>query len=51
MVNAYHIIFTLGVQLRQATLYIGYDYLNIEGAEIHGLVAGVELWFLRLLLL
>ncbi len=36
---------TLGVQLWHATMYTGYDYLNIEGVEIHGFVAGVELWF------
>ncbi|MEX0866812.1 MAG: hypothetical protein WD030_05600 [Pirellulales bacterium] len=36
---------TIGMQLWHASVYTGYDYLNLEGVEIHGFVAGIELWF------
>ena len=41
----FHTRGTVGVQLNRVTVYTGYDFLNIGNAQIHGLVAGVELWF------
>lgn len=41
----FHLRGTVGVQLNRATVYTGYDFLDIGRAQTHGLVAGVELWF------
>ena len=41
----FHTRGTIGVQLNRATIYTGYDFLNIGNAQVHGLVGGVELWF------
>ena len=36
---------SVGVQFRHAELFAGYDWLRIGGADLHGPMAGVRLWF------
>jgi hypothetical protein len=35
----------VGVQLRHVELFGGYDWLRIGGADLHGPMAGVRVWF------
>ncbi len=36
---------TVGLQFHRAEVYTGFDYYNLEGTQINGLIAGVRLWF------
>ena len=36
---------TVGVQLNRATVYTGYDFLDVGRSQTHGLIGGGELWF------
>jgi hypothetical protein len=36
---------SVGVQLRHAELFVGYDWLRIGGVDLHGPMAGLRLWF------
>lgn len=36
---------TVGVQMNRMELFTGYDYLQLDSSNVHGLVAGVRLWF------
>jgi hypothetical protein len=40
-----HLRGTAGVQLKQVELFTGYDYLQLDSSNVHGVVAGVRLWF------
>jgi hypothetical protein len=40
-----HLRGTVGVQVNRFELFTGYDYLQLDSSNLHGLVAGVRLWF------
>lgn len=43
--SLFHLRSTIGVHFRRLETYIGYEYTNIETAELYGLVSGIRVWF------
>lgn len=41
----FHFRTTGGIQLNRAEVYLGFDYLEVGGAETSGLVSGLRFWF------
>ena len=44
-VGIFHTRATAGVIWRRYELFTGYDYLNIGGVDLQGMLAGLRLWF------
>jgi hypothetical protein len=44
-VGIFHVRSTVGVLWRRFELFTGYDYLNIGGFDLQGMLAGLRLWF------
>ena len=40
-----HLRGTVGVQIHRCEVFTGYDYLQLDHSNVHGLIAGVRLWF------
>jgi hypothetical protein len=40
-----HLRGTVGVQIHRCEVFTGYDYLQLDHSNVHGLVAGVRWWF------
>jgi hypothetical protein len=36
---------SVGMQLRRGEVFVGYDWLRVGGADLHGPLAGLRLWF------
>ncbi|HBO44142.1 MAG TPA: hypothetical protein DD670_09465 [Planctomycetaceae bacterium] len=43
--EAFHFRTTVGVLIRRAEAYIGYEYRDVDRFHFDGLIAGVRLWF------
>lgn len=41
----FHARGTVGVQIENAEIYIGYDYFDVDSVTLDGIVAGIGLWF------
>jgi len=40
-----HLRGTVGVQIHRCEVFTGYDYLQLDHSNVHGLIGGVRLWF------